>query len=537
MAYLRIEKKKSGSYMRIIQGYRKDGKSLCKTLYNLGRLEDYKSTELQAIGQKFLKLAGCPIENIKDLGLRELARYNYGYIQIVNSLWNTFKINEIIAKTLVSKRIKYDFVNVLKLMLAERLNVPCSKLQTFHNQSEYIGIQPVALENLYRSLDILSQAQNEIQAHFFNLHKNVFSSDLSVVFYDVTTLYFDVSMPVDENDIRQKGWSKDGKHKKLQVVLGILVDKFRNPLTYRIYRGDTYEGHTFSDVVNKLKNEYQLSNLVIVADSGMLMNDNIEQIKKSNYEYIVGDRLKSLTKEAKKYLTDKSNYTKLVLGKDDESNEICIDYVVYPYKGRTIVCTWSAKRAKKDAHEREQLKAKAMKYVEKPSLLEQHSAGGAKKYLKIETSKIELNVTKIEEDARYDGFKAIATNIENPNVKQLLEQYSNLFEVEHAFRTMKSHLEIRPMFHWTGKRIEGHLSMCFIAYTLLNRLRLQMNWSEQKCFSVLNKMQVSLVEQKFDGSKLYLRSAMNEDTELLISKMRLNKLNDTVPYDLIMSNI
>jgi len=155
-------KKKSGSYMRIIQGYRKDGKSLCKTLYNLGRLEDYKSTELQAIGQKFLKLAGCPIENIKDLGLRELARYNYGYIQIVNSLWNTFKINEIIAKTLVSKRIKYDFVNVLKLMLAERLNVPCSKLQTFHNQSEYIGIQPVALENLYRSLDILSQAQNEI---------------------------------------------------------------------------------------------------------------------------------------------------------------------------------------------------------------------------------------------------------------------------------------------------------------------------------------------------------------------------------------
>ncbi len=91
MAYLRIEKKKSGSYMRIIQGYRKDGKSLCKTLYNLGRLEDYKSTELQAIGQKFLKLAGCPIENIKDLGLRELARYNYGYIQIVNSLWNTFK--------------------------------------------------------------------------------------------------------------------------------------------------------------------------------------------------------------------------------------------------------------------------------------------------------------------------------------------------------------------------------------------------------------------------------------------------------------
>jgi len=229
-------------------------------------------------------------------------------------------------------------------------------------------------------------------------------------------------MPQDEHDIRQKGWTKDGKHKKLQVVLGILVDKFRNPLSYKLYSGDTYEGHTFTDAVNKLKNEYQLSKLVIVADSGMLMNDNMEEIKKSNYEYIVGDWLKSLSKEAKKYLTDKSNYTKLILGKDNKGDDVSIEYVVYQYKDRKIVCTWSSKRAKKDAHEREQLKIKAMKYVEKPSLLEQQSAGGAKKYLKIETSKVELNMAKIEEDSRYDGFKAIATNIEKVNVLELLEQ-------------------------------------------------------------------------------------------------------------------
>ena len=537
MAFLRIEKKKSGSYMRIIHGYRRDGKSLCKTLYNLGKVEDYKSSELRAIGEKFLQLAGCPLDNIKELGLKELHRYNYGYTQIVNSLWKIFRIDDFITKALINKRIKYDFINVLKLMIVERLNIPCSKLQNYYNQTEYLGIDHVELQNLYRSLDILSEAQNELQKHFFTLHKNIFSTDLTVVFYDVTTLYFDASMPQDENDIRQKGWSKDGKHKKLQIVLGLLVDKFRNPLSYKLYSGDTYEGHTFTDAIDKLKNECQLSKLVIVADSGMLMNDNIEEIKKSNYEYIVGDRLKSLSNIAKKYLTDKSNYSKLILGKDDKGEDISIEYVVYPYKDRKIVCTWSSKRARKDAHEREQLKIKAMKYVEKPSLLEQQSAGGAKKYLKIETSKVELNLAKIEEDARYDGFKAIATNIENVNVIELLEQYSNLFEVEHAFRTMKSHLDVRPMFHWTQKHIEGHLSMCFIAYTFLNRLRLQMNWSEQKCFQVLNKMQVSLVEQKIDGSKLYLRSAMSEDTELLISKMNLNRFNDTIPYDLILSNI
>ncbi len=536
MAYLRIEKKKSGSYIRIIQGYRKDGKSMCRTLYNLGRLEDYKVSELRAIGEKFLRLAGCPIEHIKELGLRELHRYNYGYTQIVNVLWNTFRMNEITHKILKNKRIKYDFIDVLKLMLVERLNIPCSKLQNFHNQTEYLGLGRVELHNLYRSLNILSASQNDIQKHFFSIHKDIFITDLTVVFYDVTTLYFDVSTPIDETDIRQKGWSKDGKNKKLQIVLGLLVDKFRNPVSYKIYSGNTYEGHTFIDAIDTLKKEYQLSKLVLVADSGMMIEANIEAIKNSSYDYIVGDRLKSLTKKAKDYLTDKKNYTRLVLGREKDE-EISIEYVIYPYKGRTIVCTWSAKRAKKDLHEREKLLAKALKFVENPALLEQQSVGGAKKYLKIETSKVELNSSKIEEDARYDGFKAISTNIEKPDVQQLVHQYSNLFEVEHAFRTMKSHLEVRPMFHWTQERIEGHLAMCFMAYTFLNRLRLQMGWSEQKCFQVLNKMQVSLVEQKVDGSQLYLRSASNEDTELLINKMKLNRLNDTIPNDLILNNI
>lgn len=536
MAFLRIEKKQSGTYMRIIQGYRKEGKSMCKTLYNLGRLEDYKSSDLRAIGEKFLQLSGCPLENIKELGLKELHRYNYGYTQIVNLLWNTFRLTELFLTALKKKRLKYDFENVMKLMLVERLNVPCSKLQNFYNQTEYLGIQRVDLHNLYRSLDVLSDIGENIQRHFFEIHKNLFSTDLSVVFYDVTTLYFDACMPLSDEDIRQSGYSKDGKHKKLQIVLGLLVDKFRNPIGYKIYKGGKYEGHTFIDAIKKLKNEYKLTKLVIVADSGMLNGDNIELVEKEKYEYIVGDRLKSLDKKAKDYLTDKKNYKKIILGYEDEK-EISIEYVVYPYKGRTIICTWSAARAKKDAHEREKLRDKAEKFVQTPSLLEQQSAKGAKKYLKIEPLKVELNLEKIQSDARYDGFKAIATNIENPHILTILEQYSNLFEVEHAFRTMKSHIEVRPMFHWTQKRIEGHLSMCFIAYTFLNRLRLQMKWSEQKCFRVLNQMQVSLVEQKADGSKIYLRSAMKEDTEQLINKMKLNKLNDTVPYDLILNNI
>jgi transposase len=98
---------------------------------------------------------------------------------------------------------------------------------------------------------------------------------------------------------------------------------------------------------------------------------------------------------------------------------------------------------------------------------------------------------------------------------------------------MKSHLEIRPTFVWTEKRIKGHIAMCFISYTFLNKIRLTMQWNEHKVFKTLNKMQVSLVKQKNNQTQIYLRSAINEDIESLINKMKLSKHNDTVPFNLI----
>lgn len=138
-----------------------------------------------------------------------------------------------------------------------------------------------------------------------------------------------------------------------------------------------------------------------------------------------------------------------------------------------------------------------------------------------------MNELQIEEDKKFDGFKAISTSTKLP-VVEILEKYSDLFEVEHAFRALKSTIEIRPMFHWTDQRIEAHVLMCFIAYQFLNHLKNQTGESYQKINSILDKMQLSVIEQDGELLPIYMRSALNEDTILFANKLKIQ-----LPHDIM----
>jgi transposase len=154
-------------------------------------------------------------------------------------------------------------------------------------------------------------------------------------------------------------------------------------------------------------------------------------------------------------------------------------------------------------------------------------------YLKqIGEEKYELNQEKIEQSAKYDGYFCIATNIKNPVISDLLDNYKHLFQIEHSFRTMKSHLETRPMFHWTDKRIQGHICLCYMAYTLLTNLQIRikkadLKMSEEEIRKTIIKMQLSLIEQ--GNERYYLRSALTNEMEELMKVLKIKKMPDMVP--------
>lgn len=527
MAFLRVENKKSGRYLRIISSYRENGKPRHKTLFNLGKAEDYTPEQLQRIGLKLYELGGGSLKKLLGENVQELGRYNYGFYQLYSKVFDYFGISSFLNKSVNKKQKGTDLAGSILLMLLERLHDPSSKLRSYFHQDEYLGIKAVELHHLYRSLDFLADNQQTIQKLIYQTGRNLFNQVLDIVFYDVTTFYFDSEK---EGGLRQKGFSKDGKVGKTQVVFGLLIDKEKQPIAYRLYKGDFYEGHSFAEAIATLKETYMIDKIIVVADRGMLSRQNLEYVTKNDgYEFIVGERLKVLPDKIKNHLIDKKNYRNVWIY-NKEGQNVTVDYTSIEYNGRKIICTYSEKRAKKDRSERESKLEKSKYLLTHPALIKNKAR---RYYLEnLGNENYRLNEAKIEQDRLYDGFIAIATNNKELSEPEILDHYKHLYQIEHSFRTFKTHLETRPMFHWTDKRIEGHICLCYIAYAMLNHAlnKLKSNdcmLSEDGLRAALSKMQVSLLNQ--DRKKYYLRSKNNNDIEKIIKTFKLKKLPNLTP--------
>jgi len=533
MPTLKIDKKDGEKYVRIIESFRDEsGKTRMRTILNLGKLDDKKIASLKRLGSKLFEVAGGDPDELAGKSIAELGRYNYGYVLVCKKVISYFRLDHLLERIEKKAKLQFSLVNAVSLMLCERLHDPVSKRRTFFNQEEYLGLKPIALQHLYRSLDRLADLKEQIQERIYNTGRDLFNQKLDVVFYDVTTFYFESEQETD-GALRQKGFSKDGKIGNTQVLMGLLIDKDKQPVAYQVYKGDLYEGHTFKDALEALKKRYQLDQIIVVADRGMLSKTNIHELTENHgYQYILGERLKTLPQHIQQPLLELKNYQKEWVINEQEN--IIVKYAMVEYEGRRIIGTWSASRAQKDRNERQERVVKAELMVKNPSLLKKKAAHYFLKNDKQENYQIDQQ--RIEHDAKYDGFLAIATNVRDIDTAVILDHYKHLYQVEHAFRTFKSYLETRPMFHWTDQRIEGHLCLCYIAYTiqifLFNRLKKNKTpLSENSIRSALDKMQLSLIEQA--EQQYYLRSKQTPQITDLITALALKPLPDTILKDQI----
>lgn len=525
MAFLRIDRKKSGQYISIAETYRTaNGKVRTRILYNLGSVADYTPAQLQRIGKQLYELGGGDLKPLLGLDAKETARYNYGYSQIYSTVIKHYGIDLILNRLARKYKLKFNLYNAVLLMLLERLQDPCSKRANWFNQREYLGLAPVSLHHLYRALDKLADNSKLLQRQIFETGRDLFNRKLDVVFYDVTTLYFE-SEKEQDGSLRQMGFGKDGKIGHTQILFCMLIDQDKQPVGYRIFKGDMFEGHTFEKSLDDLKTEYQIEKVIVVADRGMLSSRNIELIQDKGYEFILGERLKNLSKKQQDELLNVSQYQNQWTYTDRDEQQIIIKYTTLELEGKKIIATYSEKRADKDRHDREKKLQTAQTLLKNPSLLKKKTARffikseGKEKYI--------LDEEKVKNQEKYDGILAISTNNTSLEVTEILSQYKQLFKIEHTFRTFKSHLEMRPMFHWTDKRIEGHICLCYIAFTLLNYVLLKakeakQSLTENSLRKTLDKMQVSLIEQHQEQT--FLRSADNPQQKELLTALGIRPI-------------
>ena len=372
----------------------------------------------------------------------------------------TVKGTELLLGKLFSE-IGFNEINdeLFKQLVIARLCYPTSKLGTTDYLYKYQHIQ-IDVQTVYRYLDKLYKKQKElVQSISYQHTLKILDNNISIVFYDVTTLYFEVD---NEDELRKTGFSKEGKHQHPQIVLGLLVSVDGYPLAYEIFEGNKFEGYTMLPVIDTFKNKYKLDKLVIIADSGLLSNDNINELQSKGYEYILGARIKNEKQDVK----NKILQLKLKNGESD---------IIQKDEATRLIISFSEARATKDKANRQKGLEKLEKQVNSGKLTKASiSNRGYNKYLKLEGSvSISIDKEKAESDSKWDGLKGYLTNT-TLTKGQIIDNYGQLWKIEKAFRITKTDLKIRPIYHFKARRIEAHICISFTAYKLYKELERQL---------------------------------------------------------------
>lgn len=362
---------------------------------------------------------------------------------------------EVIGTELVFGRI-FDFIgygtmeeDLFRHLVITRLVYTGSKLKTIEFLQRYQNVE-ISISKIYRFLDTLqNKLKEKVEDFSFRRTKELLGGKIEILFYDMTTLYFEAS---DEDDLRKTGFSKDGKHQCPQIYIGLLVGAEGYAIGYDIFEGNISEGHTLIPTMQKFEKRFNLDKPVIIADSGLLSKDNLKSLEDNGYKYIIGARIKNETEKFKqKILSLDLKSGKPIRIKRDDSTSLIVSY--------------SPSRASRDLKNRTKGLNRLEKKIKSGKLTKSNiNNRGYNKFLKLDGEiKIAIDKEKFDREVNWDGIKGYITN-SNLAPKTILENYKHLWQIEKAFRISKTDLRIRPIYHRLKERIEAHICISFVAY-------------------------------------------------------------------------
>mgnify|MGYP001596813261 CR=1 FL=1 len=458
--YIRTTRNAAGqSYYHLVESYRDEGKVKQRTLLSLGRVEDGKLDQLAHAIAKHRDLLSA-LDVAKTIGVD--ATYVLGPLLVLRGLFAKLGIDEALVRVeREHPKLKFSLRGIVFALVVARFLRPTSKLAVYEQMLErfypdVLRADDIELHHLYRAMDLLAVSKEDLETSLFMHGRDLFSPQVDVVLYDLTTLRFESTQETEK--LRRFGFSKEKRNDCTQVVLGLVVDPEGVPLGFEVYPGNTVEGKTLTDIVHKMRNKFRVRRFIFVADRGLLSKANLDAVRSVHGEFIVGMRIGGLAKKRPE-LYDRARFQQVADGFEVFETTFGND--------RGIV-TWSRDRADRDEKVRndilEKIRAKlrAKRKVSPKTFVSNTNYRFFLKGLdKGETPAIDE--AKVAAAAKKDGFFAIVTNLHDKSSVELFAQYKELWRVEDVFGELKGTLKARPVFHWRDQRIIGHLTMCFLA--------------------------------------------------------------------------
>lgn len=373
---------------------------------------------------------------------------------------------------------------------------PCSKLRSIELLSQSFGIHysERAVYRMFQTFHTRKEDAEKIAVAWARQH---ISPDLSLVLYDVTTLYFET---FESDDLRVPGFSKDNKSNQPQIVVGLLVTREGFPLGYEVFKGNTFEGKTMFPVLDAFVKKHGVTTPVVVADAAMLSRTNIAEFEKRNLSYIVGARLANISPTVIEKFSD-------LQGKDGALARFEVEH-------GDLIVSFSERRFRKDSAEMEKQKTKAELLVKK-----REPGKRAKFVTKGEgNDAYELNEALLEKTKRLLGLKGYATNIpkEILSNEDIIARYHDLWHVEASFRMAKSDLATRPIFHRKEEAIRAHMILCFIALSIGKWCEIATKLSLRRLVDKLWNVTEAHIVDTTTKERFTLRSEVDEETKRLL---------------------
>lgn len=418
---------------------------------------------------KYIKTIGTAKDTTQLIELHSKASLQINSLE--GNLWSTLNNEKVSAEPirLNGYKVEKTLLNVLYTNLGTqfdsvitnpicklfrdlcilRITNPRSKKESVEQLKELFDLE-YSLDQIYYLKKKLKESKDIITKQIVQA---LSGGDFRLVFYDVTTVYFE---SFTEDDLRKCGFSKDNKFNQPQLVIGLLVNVHGVPLDYEVYPGNKFEGHTFIPTIKSFIKKYSIGELTVVADAAMMSKITFQELQDADLKYIIGARLGNLKLNTFNTLIE--NFKKI------NNETIRMDDLVVHY---------SPIRARKDRSDRLKQIEKAKRLMLKP----------LKKNLKFLTKKgsdnYEMNSQMIRKAEALEGLKGYYTNLKIPNLA-VVETYSNLWKIEYNFRVTKSDLALRPIYHYKEDGIKLHLLICFVALAISRKIEIEHHCSIKK---------------------------------------------------------
>jgi len=522
-------KNKDGSVVEYVQlahnvRHPEKGYAKAEVVYSFGRRDQLDVAALKRLVNSLCRFLD-PEDALKlqnqSGSLKFVTSKPYGGAYLLKHLWGRLNIKSCFEQALKNREFTAPIAEALFAMVANRALAPASKLAVEEWAAHDVYLeneQQLQVQHLYRGMDFLLEHQEAIQKEIFWSTANLLNLSVDLIFFDTTNTYFEIDDP-GVSELKAYGKSKQKRDDLPQVTIGLAVTREGIPIRCWVLPGNQHDAKCV-DQVQKDLNDWQLNRVIWVMDRGMTSDENRRLLQRAGGHYILGEKLRG------------NELNRGVLGRGGRFKEIEDNLQVKEVmvsqgsKNRRFVIVYNPEQAEYDRQTRERVLERLRNELEalgpkqgkaKCRLLNNQSMG---RYLKeLKNGNLKINQAKVKEEEKLDGKYLLSTSDNSLSAVEIALGYKQLFTVERAFRTLKSSLSLRPVYHTRDDRIRSHVLLCWLALLLVRVAEVETGQSWNKIKTSMERLHLGEFINK-DG-RILQRTELTKEQRNILKKLKI----------------